>query len=454
MSQTNQRHNSNGSESAISNGPSPSVVVVNTNNTKSKSAKNSSRYNKVYFNYLFQRCLVQCRSYNSALIAILIICVCCTIFCFPAYLLGRINCKVYNETAAALMDDHGIPGSVISNETCNFTYASNQKHIYNVDQDQGALMKVVFYSQAILVKFIPCILLVTFSSLLINSLIIINRNNKRLRKSSTAAFTNLNAKKLAKLNKLEKSAQKRAANNRKKTAKRLQSNASCVKEDRPHSKSLASEASALTIESFARNMLHKMSNQTQLKSSGRNSGPNLTNSISEMMIVNEVDSKKSIPHRKESFKVAKPVYDTLVEQDGLENSNSLIKNEPPGHETHTESSQRQATSATTSNGVNELNKSRTPPVDENLNNKACQTRSSNTSSSLKKKLMKLKQSKMQQKDENGDSKPKIAKTKSSSAKIPKRNRTKEHLRTTLMLVIVSVLFLLTEFPQAVLISCQ
>lgn len=34
---------------------------------------------------------------------------------------------------------------------------------------------------------------------------------------------------------------------------------------------------------------------------------------------------------------------------------------------------------------------------------------------------------------------------------PKRNKTKENLRTTLMLIIVCILFLITEFPQAVLI---
>ena len=35
---------------------------------------------------------------------------------------------------------------------------------------------------------------------------------------------------------------------------------------------------------------------------------------------------------------------------------------------------------------------------------------------------------------------------------PKRNKTKENLRTTLMLTIVSVLFVITEFPQSILIS--
>lgn len=34
---------------------------------------------------------------------------------------------------------------------------------------------------------------------------------------------------------------------------------------------------------------------------------------------------------------------------------------------------------------------------------------------------------------------------------PKRNKTKENLRTTLMLIIVCILFLITEFPQAILI---
>jgi hypothetical protein len=33
---------------------------------------------------------------------------------------------------------------------------------------------------------------------------------------------------------------------------------------------------------------------------------------------------------------------------------------------------------------------------------------------------------------------------------PKRNKAKENLRTTLMLIIVCILFLITEFPQAIL----
>ncbi|CAK9251677.1 unnamed protein product [Sphagnum jensenii] len=40
---------------------------------------------------------------------------------------------------------------------------------------------------------------------------------------------------------------------------------------------------------------------------------------------------------------------------------------------------------------------------------------------------------------------------SSTGKPLKRNKTKENLRTTLMLIIVCILFLITEFPQAILI---
>lgn len=36
------------------------------------------------------------------------------------------------------------------------------------------------FSKAIFAKFIPCFLLVTFTSLLISSLIVINKNNKKL----------------------------------------------------------------------------------------------------------------------------------------------------------------------------------------------------------------------------------------------------------------------------------
>lgn len=39
----------------------------------------------------------------------------------------------------------------------------------------------------------------------------------------------------------------------------------------------------------------------------------------------------------------------------------------------------------------------------------------------------------------------------SLEKKPKRNKTKENLRTTLMLTIVCILFLITEFPQSILL---
>ena len=45
----------------------------------------------------------------------------------------------------------------------------------------------------------------------------------------------------------------------------------------------------------------------------------------------------------------------------------------------------------------------------------------------------------------------ITKKRKSKKSKPKRNRAKENLRTTMMLIIVCILFLITEFPQSILL---
>lgn len=124
--------------------------------------------------YFFHRCLLQCRTYNFTLLGILGICIFCILFCVPAYLYP----SVYPHT-------HLSNTNTTRNNTTNFTTSENSPvTFYKVDQSEwdknsnGYIFKLTFYTQAILGKFIPCILLVTFSSLLIHSLVVINRKNK------------------------------------------------------------------------------------------------------------------------------------------------------------------------------------------------------------------------------------------------------------------------------------
>jgi hypothetical protein len=47
--------------------------------------KSSNRRFFRYVTYLFQRCLLQCRTYNFTLLGIFLVCIFCIVFCFPAY---------------------------------------------------------------------------------------------------------------------------------------------------------------------------------------------------------------------------------------------------------------------------------------------------------------------------------------------------------------------------------
>lgn len=133
--------------------------------------------------YMFQRGLLQCRTYNCTLVGILVICIFCVIFCVPTYMYPKVKiCELFNDTDGQY--DTCIPGTTVLMRSFNRTTADQIYYLVSQsDLDastNNTVLKVTFYSQAILGKFIPCILLVTFSGLLIHSLVVINRNNKVL----------------------------------------------------------------------------------------------------------------------------------------------------------------------------------------------------------------------------------------------------------------------------------
>ena len=163
--------------------------------------KKSSQRNKCLvccskLSYAFQRCMLACRTYTCTLFGIINICLFCILFCFPAYLFPSVREKSFNN----------YNNNTISNLTNNNAEikALEENQVYyiveNSDLDiktNGLIFKVMFYTQAIFGKFLPCILLTTFSTIIIHSLVIINRNKKRLnkkmgRKKSTNASNNQN----------------------------------------------------------------------------------------------------------------------------------------------------------------------------------------------------------------------------------------------------------------------
>lgn len=127
--------------------------------------------------YMFHRCLLQCRTYNCTLVGILNICVFCIFFCVPAYLYPSVEiAECFNFTTGQhTIVTNGTPEVVNRTKTwCAYTVTQSELN----KKTNNTIFKVTFYTQAILGKFIPCILLVTFSGLLIHSLVVINQNNK------------------------------------------------------------------------------------------------------------------------------------------------------------------------------------------------------------------------------------------------------------------------------------
>ena len=99
---------------------------------------------------------------NKSVQTIILIFVFCLIFCMPTYFYPSIESNNYKNSS-------------------NLT-------VYYVDQSSlnkmtdGFVFKASFYGQALFARIIPCILLVTFISLLIHSIILVKKNKKELTK--------------------------------------------------------------------------------------------------------------------------------------------------------------------------------------------------------------------------------------------------------------------------------
>ena len=99
-------------------------------------------------------------------------------FCLPAYIYPQVVQVEY-------MPKHNLDNLnlLTNNMTKQYIYLIGESHLSQLSN--GTIYNSMFYTQAILGKLVPCLLLVTFSFLLIHSLVVINRNNKKLNRTST-----------------------------------------------------------------------------------------------------------------------------------------------------------------------------------------------------------------------------------------------------------------------------
>jgi hypothetical protein len=133
-----------------------------------KSTSSSKRY---WFLFVIKRLLIKFQTYNFTIACIILIFIFSLVICLPAYLYGTIKEGFFiNDSFYDIL---------------NIENSKNYKYYY-IDQSElnmkteGFIFRLMFYFQAIFVKFLPCILLVIFTSLLVRSLLIKNQNKQRL----------------------------------------------------------------------------------------------------------------------------------------------------------------------------------------------------------------------------------------------------------------------------------
>nr|QVK45662.1 G protein-coupled receptor [Proales similis] len=310
---------------------------------------------------VWQRFLVRCKSYNSVIVSMLLICLFCVVFCFPAYIYPEVKRRPLNETDSV--------GNSSANETAyvHFIGPSDLDELTN-----GFIFQAMFYSQAILAKFIPCILLVTFSSLLIKSLIIINRNKKRLNK--------------------------RGINQRRKEEQsgklgRFCSSfccCCCCCSDNGDNSGFSEEAETL-------------------------------NSAAATIKINVEMADLSLKPSNDEAELKKSASSSVIESENLSVKTKL---------------------ANLSRRLSEIRTIKRPSFVGGASKSSTTIINNNNNTNPNEELGDA--------DESCSKRDKSVGTESRMFK-PRRNKAKENLRTTLMLVIVCVLFLMTEFPQSILI---
>ena len=112
------------------------------------------------------------RCYNCTITTIVFIFIFCILICLPAYMYATVR------------ENYLIDGSF--NQTLKYYYVDQSD--LNI-RSNNLIFKLMFYSQAFLGKLIPCIFLVIFTTLLVFSLVKINKNKRLLNRPSIIAFS-------------------------------------------------------------------------------------------------------------------------------------------------------------------------------------------------------------------------------------------------------------------------
>ena len=110
-------------------------------------------------------CFKNFLSYKACFKMIITIGIFCLIFCSPAYFLYYADVELFENN---------------TNGTVIYVYTLKETNLNKASN--GNLFKFTFYLQSVLAKLLPCVILVTFTILLINSLVRINRNKRRLKR--------------------------------------------------------------------------------------------------------------------------------------------------------------------------------------------------------------------------------------------------------------------------------
>ena len=129
----------------------------------------------------FKRYLKKFTNYSCCLKMIIVIVMFCCIFCSPVYFLYYVSKVDVSKNSTIILN--------VNNSRSNFSDAiSSYLYVLKLtrfnkgyNETESNLFKFSFYTQAIFAKFIPCVILVTFTILLIRSLVTIDKHKSKLK---------------------------------------------------------------------------------------------------------------------------------------------------------------------------------------------------------------------------------------------------------------------------------
>lgn len=353
------------------------------------------------------------------------------------FYLNETSKAYYNETELAHLESLNVS---FIHWSCGSAYPqqsdySNKtiipyKLAYHVDEGdlnkkyKNLIFDILFYTQAILGKFLPCLLLVTFSSLLIHSLVIINRNNKKLNKgtayvkkksSSTATSSQEGTNKSSKLLK---------------PIRNVKNNILSVFPSNLKKKNMTLSEGYSDLDGNVKQNSNNIIESKRLSSASViirvDANPEAGNQTNQLSVNRTIDEPNQNYLNVVTYKIP------IIEDDG--------KGETPGAGEANSSEMPRSASSMFVRRLSELKPYKLSNLMKGKRNSSSYYDDDDQSNVINNTKKNSKPG-----GNEGSSGQKQKKPK------PKRSKTKENLRTTLMLTVVSVLFLITELPQSILL---